>query len=95
MTLFLSRKSFLVIPVLAAIALGLPLSAQAQAPAQSAMAAQVENPPADAQKTASGLAYVIESPGTGSVHPTDNDMVKIPEGSPQIIDYPECLGKLP
>jgi FKBP-type peptidyl-prolyl cis-trans isomerase len=77
MTLSLSRKSLLALSVLAAVALGLPLSALAQAPAQPTMAAQVENPPADAQKTASGLAYIIESPGTGTVHPTDMDMVKM------------------
>jgi peptidylprolyl isomerase len=41
------------------------------------MAAQVENPPADAQKTASGVAYIIETPGTGTVHPTDTDFVKV------------------
>jgi peptidylprolyl isomerase len=41
------------------------------------MAAQVENPPADALKTASGLAYMVETPGSGTVHPTDTDFVKI------------------
>lgn len=41
------------------------------------MAAQVENPPADALKTASGLAYKISSPGSGTVHPSDADMVKV------------------
>src|SRR5512140_2983066 len=77
MTLSTSRKSLVVLTVLSAVALGLPHAALAQAPAQPTMAAQVENPPADAQKTASGLAYIIETPGTGTVHPTDNDMVKM------------------
>lgn len=77
MTLSTSRISLVVLTVFSAVALGLPHAALAQAPAQSTMAAQVENPPADAQKTASGLAYIIETPGTGTVHPTDNDMVKM------------------
>ncbi len=77
MTLSTSWKPLVVFSVLAAIAHGIPHSALAQAPAQSTMAAQVENPPADAQKTASGLAYIIESPGTGTVHPSDADMVKM------------------
>ena len=68
---------FVVLVVFSAVALGLPHSALAQAPAQSTMAAQVENPPADALKTASGLAYKVESPGSGTVHPTDADLVKI------------------
>jgi peptidylprolyl isomerase len=73
----MSRISFIVLVVFSAVALGIPHAALAQAPAQSTMAAQVENPPADALKTASGLAYMITSPGSGSVHPTDADMVKI------------------
>lgn len=73
----MSRISFVVLAVFSAAALGLPHSALAQAPAQSTMAAQVENPPADALKTASGLAYKVESPGSGTVHPTDADLVKI------------------
>ena len=77
MTLSTSRISLVVLAVISAVALGLPHAALAQAPAQPTMAAQVENPPADAQKTASGLAYIIESPGTGTVHPTDLDMVKM------------------
>jgi peptidylprolyl isomerase len=77
MTLSTSRIPIIVLSVFSAVALGLPHAALAQAPAQPTMAAQVENPPADAQKTASGLAYIIESPGTGTVHPTDNDFVKV------------------
>ncbi len=77
MTLSTSRIPLIVLSVFSAVALGLPHAALAQAPAQSTMTAQVENPPADAQKTASGLAYKIETPGTGTVHPTDNDFVKV------------------
>ncbi len=77
MTLSKARLALVVLTVFSAVALGLPHSASAQAPAQPTMAAQVENPPADAQKTPSGLAYVIERPGTGTVHPTDSDLVKV------------------
>jgi FKBP-type peptidyl-prolyl cis-trans isomerase len=77
MTLSLSRSSLIVLFVFSAVALGLPHAALAQTPAQPITAAQVENPPADAQKTASGLAYKIERPGSGTVHPSDNDMVKM------------------
>jgi peptidylprolyl isomerase len=41
------------------------------------MAAQVETPSEDAVKTASGLAYVIQAPGRGTVHPSDTDLVKV------------------
>jgi FKBP-type peptidyl-prolyl cis-trans isomerase len=37
----------------------------------------VAAPPADAVKTASGLATKILSPGTGADHPTQNDSVKV------------------
>jgi peptidylprolyl isomerase len=63
--------------VFSAVALGIPHAALAQAPAPSAFAEQVVNPPADAQKTASGLAYKIMTPGSGTVHPTDSDLVKV------------------
>lgn len=77
MTHSLSRISLVVLLVFTAVALGIPHAALAQAPAQPTMAAQVVNPPADAQKTVSGLAYKVETPGSGTVHPTDADMVKI------------------
>jgi FKBP-type peptidyl-prolyl cis-trans isomerase len=77
MTLSMSRVCFVVLIVFSAVALGTPHAALAQAPAPSAFAAQVTNPPADAQKTASGLAYKILSPGSGTVHPTDADLVKV------------------
>jgi FKBP-type peptidyl-prolyl cis-trans isomerase len=77
MILSRSRISLIVPVVFSAVALGIPHAALAQAPAQPTMAAQVEDPPADALKTASGLAYKIATPGSGTVHPTDNDMVKM------------------
>jgi FKBP-type peptidyl-prolyl cis-trans isomerase len=63
--------------MLSAVALGFSHSALAQAAGQATMAAQVETPPADAVKTASGLAYKVTTPGRDTVHPTDNDLVKI------------------
>jgi FKBP-type peptidyl-prolyl cis-trans isomerase len=77
MTAFTSRLCVVVLIVFSAVALGTPHAALAQAPAPSAFAAQVENPPADAQKTASGLAYKVITPGSGTVHPTDSDLVKV------------------
>ena len=37
----------------------------------------VAAPPADAQKTADGLASKVLSPGTGTDHPSQNDSVKV------------------
>ncbi|MEM7157251.1 MAG: FKBP-type peptidyl-prolyl cis-trans isomerase [Myxococcota bacterium] len=37
----------------------------------------VAAPPADATKTASGLAYKVLKPGTGSEHPTETTVVKV------------------
>ena len=39
--------------------------------------ADVEAPPADAAKTASGLASKVLTPGTGTDHPTQNDSVRV------------------
>jgi peptidylprolyl isomerase len=39
--------------------------------------ADVATPPADAKKTASGLATKVLSPGKGTVHPKDVDQVKV------------------
>jgi FKBP-type peptidyl-prolyl cis-trans isomerase len=72
-----SRVSLVVLIVVSAVALGIPHAVRAQAPAASAFAAQVENPPADAQKTASGLAFKELTPGSGTVKPTDSDLVKV------------------
>jgi peptidylprolyl isomerase len=76
MTSSLSRISLVVFLVFSAVALCTPHSALAQSASPSA-AGLVDNPPADAQKTASGLAYRIETPGSGTVKPTDTDLVKV------------------
>jgi FKBP-type peptidyl-prolyl cis-trans isomerase len=76
MTASKSWFSLVVLIVFSAVALGLPHAALAQAPA-APFAEQVVNAPADAQKTATGLAYKIVTPGSGTVHPTDADMVKV------------------
>ena len=57
-------------------------SRDAGAPAASAGAGlpappDVAAPPADAQRTASGLASKVLSPGTGTDHPGQNDAVKV------------------
>ena len=39
--------------------------------------ADVAAPPADAQKTASGIAYKVLTPGTGAVHPGPEDKVEV------------------
>ena len=39
--------------------------------------ADVKMPPADAKRTASGLAYKVLQPGTGRVHPKATDMVMV------------------
>ena len=77
MTLSTFRRSCVVLFILSAVALGYSNPALAQAAAPTTMADQVENPPADAVKTDSGLAYKITAPGRGSVHPTMNDLVKV------------------
>lgn len=50
-----------------------PKEAEPDIPAPSDVAA----PPADAEKTASGLASKVLSPGTGTDHPTADDKVKV------------------
>ena len=39
--------------------------------------ADVKAPPADAKRTASGLAYKVLKPGTGTPHPKATDMVMV------------------
>ena len=53
--------------------------AQAAAPQPNAIPApdDVAAPPADAQKTASGLASKVITKGTGKVHPAKSDRVKV------------------
>lgn len=77
MTSLTSRILFVALFVTTAVALGTPQAALAQAAAQPSMAEQIDNPPADAQKTESGLVYKVINPGTGSVKPTDADLVKL------------------
>ena len=77
MTLSTLRRLCVVAFILSGVALGFSHPALAQAAGSASMAAQVETPAADAEKTDSGLAYKITAPGRGSVHPTPNDLVKV------------------
>src|SRR4051794_8472993 len=75
--------------LLIALLTTLPVALAAQTPAPPAPPAapaapaalpappDVAAPPADAVKTASGLASKILTPGTGTVHPTATDRVKV------------------
>ena len=49
----------------------------AQNASQTAAPLDVAAPPADATKTASGLATKVLKPGTGTVHPTRDDLVTV------------------
>jgi len=62
------RNSFLL-----ALIFGVALQAQTQIPAPSDVAA----PPADATKTASGLATKVLTPSKGKDHPTKDDLVTV------------------
>ena len=59
----------------------MPSAAPAEPPAPEGKSipapADVSPPPADAQKTASGLASKVLTKGTGKVHPTPSDKVKV------------------
>ncbi len=58
----------------------LALPQQAAQPSQAALfqaPPDVKAPPADAQKTKSGLAFKVITPGTGTTHPTINDRVTV------------------
>src|SRR5687767_3469807 len=54
--------------------LALPLFAQVEKPAAPA---DLSTPPADAVKAENGLVTKTLAPGTGTVKPTDNDLVKV------------------
>jgi FKBP-type peptidyl-prolyl cis-trans isomerase len=69
-------RSSIVIAAAVAIA-GAVGSAQTPAPKVIPPPADVAAPPADAVKTASGLSTKIETPGTGTSHPTKDDLVTI------------------
>jgi peptidylprolyl isomerase len=69
---------FILFPLL--IALGVTASAQAPRPQKFEPIPapdDVKAPPADAQKTASGLASKVLQPGTGSARPTADDFVTV------------------
>ena len=53
------------------------LAAAAVAQSPTAAPSDVAAPPADAQRTASGLASKVLSPGTGAQHPNSWDRVKV------------------
>ena len=55
--------------------LGIPMLAAMQSPTQAPP--DVAAPPADAQKTASGLSYKVVKKGTGTRHPTATDSVTV------------------
>ncbi|HSK09819.1 MAG TPA: FKBP-type peptidyl-prolyl cis-trans isomerase [Vicinamibacterales bacterium] len=80
MTVSLIKRSLVVIVTLSVVALCLPSGAWSQtqaAPSQASNGVDVLNPPADAEKTASGLAMKVLIPGVGTVHPGDQDVVKV------------------
>ena len=52
-------------------------TASAQPPSPAAAPSDVAAPPADAPKTASGLATKVLKPGTGKDHPTRDDLVTV------------------
>ncbi len=54
-----------------------PLNAEKPKPADIPAPDDVAAPPADATKTASGLAYKILTPGTGADHPAAEDRVEV------------------
>jgi peptidylprolyl isomerase len=79
MTVSLIKRCVVVVALLV-FALCSPLGAWARAqasPSQAANAIDVENPPADAEKTASGLASKVLIPGSGSARPAPTDAVQI------------------
>jgi FKBP-type peptidyl-prolyl cis-trans isomerase len=52
-------------------------TAKPAAPGDVPAPSDVAAPPADAQKTASGLAYKVLTPGTGTAHPAAQDTVEV------------------
>jgi peptidylprolyl isomerase len=65
--------SFVALAVLAAT----PLVAQEQRTSVAVAPPDVQAPPADAQKTPSGLASKVITPGTGKAHPSPADYVTV------------------
>jgi len=60
-----------------AVSLAAPAAAQQQSIAPQPAPADVAKPPADAAKTASGLASKVLQPGTGTVKPAPTDLVTV------------------
>ena len=60
-----------------ALVLFVAAAAFTQNASQTAAPPDVAAPPSDATKTASGLATKVLKPGTGSVHPTRDDLVTV------------------
>src|ERR1700731_4671514 len=69
----------MMIRTLAIAVMALVNVALAQTPASTAISApdDVAAPPADAEKTASGLASKILTPGKGATHPAKTDLVTV------------------
>ncbi len=67
----------LIFSITALVLCALPGLAAAQGPATVPAPADVAAPPADAEKTASGLAFKVLEPGGGSSHPGASDVVTV------------------
>jgi FKBP-type peptidyl-prolyl cis-trans isomerase len=75
-----TRRILSLFPLSLALVLSSPLAAQhgvASKPIPVSTPADVAAPPADAQVTASGLAFKVLQAGTGADHPQPTDMVKV------------------
>jgi FKBP-type peptidyl-prolyl cis-trans isomerase len=64
-------------PVTVGLGMAFLCAAQSLPPISATVPADVASPPARAQRTASGLATTVLTPGDGNDHPVDNDCVKI------------------
>jgi FKBP-type peptidyl-prolyl cis-trans isomerase len=78
-----SRLLVIYLVALVAVFLGVPRAGAADQPPQSKLLAVTQAPPdvaaapADAEKTPSGLASKVLTPGTGSAHPAPEDSVTV------------------
>src|SRR5436190_1452429 len=63
--------------VVVSLFMAAPLLAQEPKVSAATPPADVKAPPADAQKTASGLASKVVTPGTGKTHPGATDIVTV------------------
>src|SRR5512133_1305072 len=99
------RSAPLLLVLLALVALAAPGYAQAPAPPAATTAAPTPPPappdvaaaPADAQKSASGIAWKVLKPGTGTAHPAATDKVTVNYNgwttNGRIFDSTEMRGK--